>query len=92
MSEEKTSLKQIIQFRKQKLEELRQDGVDPFPHIFKPKQVSSEILNNFERFENQPVTAAGRIMSVRKMGKACFCHIQDQEGRIQLYVRRDDVG
>ena len=92
MSEEKTGLKQIIQFRKQKLEELRQDGVEPFPHIFKPELSSSEILNNFERFENQTVTAAGRIMSVRKMGKACFCHIQDQEGRIQLYIRRDDVG
>ena len=50
MSEEKTSLKQIIQFRKQKLEELRQDGVEPFPHIFKPELASSEILNNFERF------------------------------------------
>ena len=92
MSEEKTSLKQIIKFRKQKLEELRQDGVDPFPHVFKPELTSSEILNNFEQFENQTVTAAGRIMSIRKMGKACFCHIQDQEGRIQLYIRRDDVG
>ena len=92
MSEEKTSLKQIIQFRKQKLEELRQGGVDPFPHVFKPELTSNAILNNFNQFENQTVTAAGRIMSIRKMGKACFCHIQDQEGRIQLYIRRDDVG
>ena len=92
MSEEKTSLKQIIKFRKQKLKELRQDGVDPFPHVFRPELTSGEILNNFEQFENQTVTVAGRIMSIRKMGKACFCHIQDQMGRIQLYIRRDDVG
>ena len=92
MSEEKTSLNQIIKFRKQKLKELRQDGVDPFPHVFRPELTSGEILSNFEQFENQTVTVAGRIMSIRKMGKACFCHIQDQMGRIQLYIRRDDVG
>jgi lysyl-tRNA synthetase class 2 len=92
MPEEKTSLKQIIKYRKEKLEELRENGVDPYPHVFNPAQTSSDILDNFDQFENQTVSAAGRIMSVRKMGKACFCHIQDKSGRIQVYVRRDDVG
>ena len=91
MSEEKTSLKQIIKFRKQKLKELRQNGVDPFPHVFRPELTSGKILNNFEQFENQTVTAAGRIMSIRKMGKACFIHIQDLNGKIQLYLKNDSL-
>ena len=64
MSEEKTSLNQIIKFRKEKLKELRENGVDPYPHVFTPTQTSSDILNNYDRFENQTVSAAGRIMSV----------------------------
>ena len=84
MSEEKTSLKQIINFRKQKLTALIDKGVDPFPHVFNPTHSSEEIVENFDNYNEKTVTVAGRIMSIRKMGKACFCHIQDQPGRIQL--------
>ncbi len=92
MSEEKTSLKQIINFRKQKLNDLIDKGVDPFPHVFNPTHSSTEIIENFDNYNEKTVTVAGRIMSIRKMGKACFCHIQDQPGRIQLYIKRDNIG
>jgi len=92
MSEEHTSLKQIIKFRMEKLQKLRDSGVNPYPYFFKQSHYSGEIRENFDSLENKDVTIAGRIMSIRKMGKASFCHIQDGAGRIQTYIRRDDVG
>jgi len=89
---QQTSLKQIINFRKEKLDKLREMGVDPYPRTFETDHHSQDILENYEKLENQTVSIAGRIMSLRKMGKASFCHIQDQKGRIQFYIRRDDVG
>ena len=92
MSSEKQSLKEIINFRLQKLEKLRESGIDPFPHNFKTSNYSSEIKNNFKIYDNKDVVVAGRIMTVRKMGKASFFHIEDAEGRIQIYIKKDDVG
>ena len=92
MTDEKQSLNQIIEFRKEKLQKLRAAGVDPYPHVFKPTHKSAEIKSDYDRLEGQDVIIAGRIMSLRKMGKASFCHVQDYAGRIQVYIRRDDVG
>ena len=92
MSEEHISLNQIIQFRLEKLQKLRDGGINPYPYNFKQTHFSNEIKQNFDSLENKDVVIAGRIMSIRKMGKASFCHIQDGKGRIQSYVRRDDVG
>lgn len=92
MPENQRSLKQIINFRKEKLEKLRAAGVDPYPHTFKPTHLSGEILFGFERLEKETVTIAGRIMALRKMGKVSFFHIQDSQGKIQVFIRRDDVG
>ena len=92
MSEEHISLNQIIQFRLEKLQKLRDGGINPYPYNFKQTHFSNEIKQNFDSLENKDVVIAGRIMSMRKMGKASFCHIQDGKGRIQSYVRRDDVG
>ena len=92
MSEEHISLNQIIQFRLEKLQKLRDAGINPYPYNFKQTHFSNEIKQNFDSLENKDVVIAGRIMSMRKMGKASFCHIQDGKGRIQSYVRRDDVG
>ena len=92
MSEEHISLNQIIQFRLEKLQKLRDGGINPYPYNFKQTHFSNEIKQNFDSLENKDVVIAGRIMSMRKMGKASFCHIQDGEGRIQSYIRRDDVG
>jgi lysyl-tRNA synthetase class 2 len=92
MTEEHSSLKQIIDFRLEKLEKLRENGVNPYPYSYTVSHKSEEIFNDEKKLEGKTVSVAGRIMSLRKMGKASFCHLQDAEGRIQAYVRRDDVG
>ncbi len=92
MSEKQQSLKQIIQFRRDKLDAIRAAGVNPYPYRFDATDTSVSIKDNYAELEGQDVTVAGRIMSLRMMGKAAFVHIQDQAGRIQSYVRRDDVG
>ena len=92
MSTEKQSLKEIINFRMQKLERLREAGVDPFPHNFKPTNYSNEIKDQFKVLENKDVIVAGRIMAMRKMGKASFFHIEDSDGSIQVYIKKDEVG
>ncbi len=80
--------------RRQALDELIKLGIDPYPaETFNVNVSSKEILENYQpdavRF--QDVQIAGRIMSRRIMGNASFAEIQDQEGRIQIYVRRDDL-
>ena len=92
MSNEKKSLEQIIDFRIQKLKKLRALGVNPYPHEYSPIHYSNEILKNFEKFNTKEVILAGRIMAIRKMGKASFFHILDNSGRIQLFIKKDKVG
>jgi len=92
MSADQKSLKQIIDYRIEKLAKLREAGVDPYPHNYKAEHNSREILNDYKKFEGENVNLAGRIMALRKMGKASFFHIQDISGRIQVFIKRDDVG
>ncbi len=92
MSEQQKSLQQIIDFRIEKLNKLKEAGVNPYPHKFNPTHSSTEVLNEFDENEQKTVIVAGRIMALRKMGKASFTHIMDGSGRIQIYIRRDDVG
>ena len=92
MSSEKQSLKEIINFRLQKLKKLRESGIDPYPHNFKRSNYSSELKDDFDNYENKDVVIAGRIMALRKMGKASFFHLEDLNGRIQVYIKKDDVG
>ena len=92
MSDEHKSLNQIIDFRKEKLTKLRKAGIDPYPQKYEPTHFSADILNDFNNLEKQDVNIAGRVMSIRKMGKASFFHIQDLKGKIQVFIRRDDVG
>ncbi len=83
---------QLIQIRKDKLEKIREMGVNPYPYEFGQTHQSEEIIRNYEQLEEKEVSIAGRIMSVRLMGKAAFCHVQDEQGRIQVYLRKDGVG
>lgn len=81
------------QFRRAKLAELQQQGNDPFQKVkYDVTHHSTDITENFEKMEGQSVSLAGRLMSKRGMGKVSFCDMQDRLGRIQLYVRRDNVG
>ena len=83
----------LITIRKEKLEELRKQGKDPFKITkYNRTHNSEQIKENFEELEGKDVTIAGRIMAKRVMGKASFCHIQDMQGKIQSYVSLNDLG
>ena len=81
------------QIRIDKLTALQNAGNDPFEiTIATQTHHSNEIIENFDELEEKDVTIAGRIMTWRDMGKANFIDIQDRNGRIQAYVRMNDVG
>ncbi len=83
----------ILLARRDKLTELQAAGENPFEITkYDQRQHSQEIKDNFETFEGQTVSIAGRVMSKRVMGKASFMHVQDKNGQIQCYVTRDDLG
>ncbi|MFM2369340.1 MAG: lysine--tRNA ligase [Bacteroidota bacterium] len=78
--------------RREALTELRNLGIEPYPAAeFITTAYSSEILADFEKYEGKEVVLAGRLMGKRIMGKASFAELKDAEGRIQVYVSRDDI-
>jgi lysyl-tRNA synthetase class 2 len=78
--------------RREALQELRNLGINPYPaNEFVTTALSNEILANFEKFEGKEVVLAGRLMGKRIMGKASFAELKDSEGRIQIYISRDDI-
>ena len=85
------------QQRRQKLEELQKLGINPFPaDLFEITYSSKFILENFDSLikedgQGETVSFAGRIVSVRDMGKAAFAVLQDSVGKIQIYVKRDEI-
>ena len=83
---------ELMRIRRAKLDTLREMEVNPYPYAFNRTQLTNEILENYGQFEEKEVSVAGRIMSVRLMGKASFFHIQDQNGKIQIYIRKEEVG
>lgn len=90
---ENTNTSDILQVRRNKLQELRENGKDPFVIVkYDRTAYSTEIFEKFDELEGKEVSIAGRIMSKRVMGKASFFHIQDNEGKIQCYARRDVMG
>jgi len=92
-NQELQDLNEIRKIRRLKLLELQEKGKDPFKIVkYDVTHSTQYIVENFDSMENKPVSVAGRIMSKRGMGKASFCDIQDRDGRIQLYVRIDEVG
>ncbi len=84
---------ELIKIRRQKLKELQENGKDPFKIVkYDVTNSSAYIVENFETMEGKIVSVAGRMMSRREMGKASFCDVQDRDGKIQIYVRIDEVG
>jgi lysyl-tRNA synthetase class 2 len=88
-----------VEVRRAKLTKLRDAGTNPYPNDFKPSHaiveamalaadVSDEDLHGTHRV----VVIAGRIMAIRRMGKASFFHIQDRRGKLQIYARKDRLG
>ena len=92
MSDQKKSLKQIMAFRKEKLSKIKDNGINPYPVNFSPKDSTKIILSDYKSWEGKDVTIAGRIMALRKMGKVSFSQIMDSGGRIQIFISRDSLG
>ncbi len=87
------TLSDVLQVRRQKLTELKDAGNDPFTITkYDVTAHAADILSDYEAWENQTASVAGRIISRRDMGKAAFLHLMDSTGTIQSYVRIDDVG
>lgn len=86
-------LNHLLKVRREKLAELQAEGKDPFQITkYQVTHHSQEIKDNFESLQDREVSAAGRMMSKRVMGKASFCNIQDRDGSIQVYVSKDSLG
>lgn len=91
MSEE-----EILNQRKEKLHDLRKNSIEPYPYNFPKKNSAIEILNKYKDIKHEDkidanVSIAGRLTRLRIMGKALFADMQDQTGKIQLYIKSDDV-
>ncbi|WP_428236682.1 lysine--tRNA ligase [Gracilimonas sp.] len=99
MSDQELSLSEQEEIRREKLQQLQDLGVNPYPHSFDVTHNSKQILDDEEHYlrdeetnpDSEIVTVAGRVMTRRIMGKASFFNLQDSEGTIQVYIRRDDV-
>ncbi len=86
-------LNEILRLRREKFENLKAEGKDPFVITkYDVTNHSKDIKDDFDSFEGKKVSVAGRIMSKRVMGKASFCNVADLKGNIQSYVARDCIG
>lgn len=102
MTEEQNSLAEMndqMRVRREKMEAIREEGIDPFGKRFERTSNSQELHEKYddntkEELHEMELTAsvAGRMMTKRGKGKAGFAHLQDREGQIQIYVRKDEVG
>ncbi len=86
-------LNEILKVRREKLAELIENGKNPYEITkFDRQHSTKQIIDNYDEFEGKNVVVAGRLMSKRGMGKASFCDLADRDGKIQLYIRKDEVG
>ena len=96
--DQELEMNELLAVRRHKLRALRELGFDPFGQKYERTHQASQILAQYTEMSedqleelNVEVSIAGRVMQVRKMGKAGFAHVQDKSGRIQIYVRQDSV-
>ena len=86
-------MNELLKIRRDKLSALQAEGKDPFQITkFEVTHHAAEIVEHFDELENQDVSIAGRLMSWRDMGKASFMDLRDKSGRIQLYLKIDEIG
>jgi len=82
----------LIEQRMKEISQLKEMNVEPFAYQFDTNNNSESVKRNFETLEGKDVSVAGRIMTIRRMGKASFAHLQDSKGRIQIYLKKDEIG
>ncbi len=85
------TLKEFRDERIKKLNKLRSLGIDPYPAHSKKDLAIADILENFDLHENKEYFLAGRLMSLREHGNLTFCDLQDQSGKIQLYIKSEEI-
>lgn len=93
MEQNEVQLSELLKIRREKLSELQQNRRDPFEVTkYNRTHTSQQIKDSYAELEGQSVSVAGRLMSKRGMGKVGFCHMQDIDGQIQLFVKKDILG
>ncbi len=90
-------LSELLLLRRRKVDALWEAGVNPYPNDFKPLHTSADVLADYggkEQFDAGDVNfvVAGRILARRSFGKAAFIQLQDRKGRVQVYVKKDEIG
>ena len=88
---ENKSLKDIINHRVEKLEKIKESNFESFPYSFKSNIKINEIFEKYDSLNDSNIKISGRMISLRKLGKAGFIHLQDDSGKIQIYVRTDNL-
>ncbi len=93
-TEVQVPLEELIQTRRQKLKNLREKGINPYPYRYERTHLVSEALEDFDALskEETVIRIAGRIMLKRKMGKSIFADVHDYSGKFQVYVKIDNIG
>ncbi|NQU06634.1 MAG: lysine--tRNA ligase [Calditrichaeota bacterium] len=93
-TQETEDLNHVMLARLEKLKKIKELGVDPFPHSCERTHSAAKVLSDFDNLRDNETTISltGRLISLRLMGKAAFAHIQDEDTKIQIYVKRDNVG
>lgn len=86
------SVNDLIKRRFEELDELNKKGIETFAYSFDVNSDANTIKSSFTDGTDMNVRIAGRIMAIRRMGKASFAHIQDHTGRIQVYLKKDEIG
>ena len=86
------TVNELIKRRYEELDEIIKKGIQPFEYSFEVNSDSQKIKDSFAEGTEMNVSIAGRIMAIRRMGKASFAHIQDHQGRIQIYLKKDEIG
>jgi len=85
---------ELLKIRREKLAKLQEKNLNPYPYSFKRTHLSAEIIGNFDTLSqnSRTVTVAGRIVTFRYHGKTSFFHLLDNHGKIQVYVKSDEIG
>jgi len=87
-------MSELLLHRREKLKKLKEKNINPYPYSFRRTHLSSQIIEDFEKLEKEQkeVKIAGRMISLRLHGKTLFFHLKDGAGKVQVYVRSDEVG
>lgn len=92
MNQQTDDLSDILKIRNEKYEKIIQMGINPYSYKYDRTHTTREIIDRYDTLEGSRVAISGRLMAIREHGKACFGDIVDAEDRIQIYVRKNDIG